>query len=456
MTRTRMPRLLTRARVAPNPCTRLHHWWRDQRGQTLPFIGLMLLVLLGMVALIIDGGMIYAAKRKMQNAADAAVLAAGTQFAEGLTDDATVLNMARGYALLNTAITATVRYVDADLHDLGPVGAGAVPAGASGVRVVASRTVQPSIGALFGMGPVTVSGTATGRISAASGDAVIITLKPTACPGLTLTGSGLIRTVNGGIWDNATCSEALRQTGSSDIEVVVDVESMFASINVVGGFRRVGSGTTTPWPTTGAAPIADPLAGVPPPIIANYPVQYGSPAAPTLKSITGSGSATLNAGVYYGGIRVTGSGNVTFNPGVYIIAGGQLSLIGSGTVIADGVLFYITNDPAQPTGNGAYAAVSITGSGASRFRPMSSGVYRNLTFFQDRANTKQASITGSGAMFGGTYYFPTADLKFSGSGNLSGYMQLIAASMTMTGSGNMIMTYDNNKVFAVWRASLGE
>src|SRR5690606_4536767 len=47
----------------------------DERGQTLVQVALMLVVLLGFAALAIDGGMVYAERRHMQNAADAGALA---------------------------------------------------------------------------------------------------------------------------------------------------------------------------------------------------------------------------------------------------------------------------------------------------------------------------------------------------------------------------------------------
>jgi len=52
----------------------LHHR-RNRNGQVLVLVALALLVLLGIVALAVDGGNLYAERRKMQNAADAGALA---------------------------------------------------------------------------------------------------------------------------------------------------------------------------------------------------------------------------------------------------------------------------------------------------------------------------------------------------------------------------------------------
>ena len=416
---------------------------REQGGQVLPLVVLFLLILIGVAGLVIDGGMAYATRRQMQNAADAAVLACGNLFAQSQVTDAQVVNTTTYYALANSATSVTVYYVDANQNVLGQAGLGSVPGGAMGVRVVAARSITPFFSQIVGIGVINVTAVATGGLTARGGNAIIIALDGSACEGLRITGSGLIRTVGGGIWVNSTCSQAMEMTGSADVEAVNSF------INVVGGFRQVGSGTVTPYPTTGSPPIADPLASVAPPDISSYPVRYGSASNPKTLTITGSGSTTLDPGVYFGGIRFTGSGSVTFRPGVYIIAGGQFNLTGSGTVTADGCFFYVTNDPWKPTGDGAYANIKITGSGSWRFRPMDSGPYRNITFFQDRANTQQVDITGSGDMLSGTLYFPSAHLDIAGSGNMSGTAQLIAASIDMTGSGTMTYTYDVDQIYGL-------
>jgi Flp pilus assembly protein TadG len=50
--------------------------WRDSRGQVLVLLALMLVVLMGIAALALDGGMAYGVKAKMNAAADAAAIAA--------------------------------------------------------------------------------------------------------------------------------------------------------------------------------------------------------------------------------------------------------------------------------------------------------------------------------------------------------------------------------------------
>lgn len=80
---------------------------RLERGQSLVIIALMVVVLMGILALVIDGGNAYAQRRAAQNAADAGALAGAASLCEGDIDNAPVL--ALDYAVTrNEAVTATV------------------------------------------------------------------------------------------------------------------------------------------------------------------------------------------------------------------------------------------------------------------------------------------------------------------------------------------------------------
>ena len=68
--------------------------WRNEDGQAMVMVALMMVVLLGFAALAIDGGRLYIAKSKMQNAADAAALAG----AQDLPNASTAINTAVDFA----------------------------------------------------------------------------------------------------------------------------------------------------------------------------------------------------------------------------------------------------------------------------------------------------------------------------------------------------------------------
>jgi hypothetical protein len=125
------------------PANTYHH----ENGQTLVFLVLVLLVLLGMLALVLDGGMAYAQRRALQNAADAGALA-GAYYLCGSGDLATKRELARNAAMqyaidLNGAQTADIDWPQQNE-----------------IEVVTSRTSQTFFGWALGQNQITVNAAA--------------------------------------------------------------------------------------------------------------------------------------------------------------------------------------------------------------------------------------------------------------------------------------------------------
>jgi len=64
---------------------RLRAEWQDEAGQNLVLVALLMVVILGITAMVLDGGYAFAQRRRMQNAADAAAMAGARELA--LTQD---------------------------------------------------------------------------------------------------------------------------------------------------------------------------------------------------------------------------------------------------------------------------------------------------------------------------------------------------------------------------------
>lgn len=79
----------------------MNEWLRDDSGASAVMVALMIVVLLGMVAIVIDGGMLYAEKRSMQNAADAGALAGVQELMPGSVGSAA--GTADSYVNMNPA-----------------------------------------------------------------------------------------------------------------------------------------------------------------------------------------------------------------------------------------------------------------------------------------------------------------------------------------------------------------
>jgi len=197
------------------------------------------------------------------------------------------------------------------------------------------------------------------------------------------------------------------------------------SILYHGTYSKTGSGRVSPAPTSGATPVTDPFSTLTPPSVGscNY----------TNYSYSGSSPTSISPGVYCGGITLSGSGGVTFGTGTYVLLGGGFRYSGSGNISGTNVMFYNTGDATH-----AIAPVKLTGSGNMNFSAPPSGAYQGILFFQDRTKTYASAnqVTGSGNVSSGTFYFPTTEIDYTGSGNAV-YQALVANVVKITGSGNL-------------------
>ena len=156
-------------------------------------------------------------------------------------------------------------------------------------------------------------------------------------------------------------------------------------------------------------------------------------------SIIGNNTTTLQPGLYVGGISITGNANVTFSPGTYVLAGGGLSITGNSTIAGAGVTFYNTSSSSF-----AYKPINITGNETGSLSAPTSGPLAGILFFQDRsvANTpaNASEVVGnSSTTFDGALYFPTTGLTWLGNSSASGYLIVVADTVTVTGNSTMTL-----------------
>jgi Flp pilus assembly protein TadG len=139
---------------------------KGERGQVLVMAALMMPVLLGMLALVLDVGNAYAQRRFMQNAADAASLAGARYMAlnrstatdAGVRAALTPMLTSNGNGTLAAATGPDngAWYINLAGGTVGPVGTGGVPSGAAGVRVNATKTFPTFFARLLGYENLTV------------------------------------------------------------------------------------------------------------------------------------------------------------------------------------------------------------------------------------------------------------------------------------------------------------
>lgn len=136
-------------------------WWRNvirfERGQAIVWVAVMFPLFLSIVGLAIDGGIVFDARREMQNVADGAARAGAMQI------DQQVYRASSGATVVldqNSAQAIAASYVASQGHDLSP----SVSTQPGRVVVSVSRSVPTSFLRIVGFSSVRVSATATAEI----------------------------------------------------------------------------------------------------------------------------------------------------------------------------------------------------------------------------------------------------------------------------------------------------
>jgi Flp pilus assembly protein TadG len=394
-----------------------------ESGQALIWFVAALTVLLGFAALTVDVGSAFHDSGKLQNAADAASLAGAGVLPQG---SAAAITQATSYAQKNGYVdgqngyhvTITTPY-NGDSTKIAVTISGPTPAVFATVLGINFLSVsRRAVATYYGQTQL---------------NAALLALNPTACNSYTQGGSAVVTITTGGLMSNSSCNPSLADSGSGSTTAT--------AIQYYTGSGYTGAFTPTPVAVSSRMP--DPLASMIPPnltTLGQSPDSGGTPASPKVANI--GGTATLNPGVYYGGIKIAGSGTVTFLPGTYVLAGGGFSLTSTASTSGSGVMIYNTSDPQHPTAAGACASIALTGGGSTDFTPPTSGPYKDVVFWQDPACTVDFKVAGGGALASGVYYLPGATFNFTG-GKTLGSAQIIADQFSFGGTANFSITSGN-------------
>ena len=384
-----------------------------ESGQTTLLMALFLgTFLFAFVALGVDLGYMFRAKRMAQAAADAAALAA----AEEAGDSTAQQNAAEAIARLNGFDTAaTVNPAIVKLNS--PPTAGNYKTSAY-IEAIVSKPIPT-----FFMGAVNHKATVTvaARAVAASGltSPTCVCLEGTTGQDVyldnnsTLTATGCGITVNSsssnavGVFNNSTLSAQSLGTVSTswyNSSNLSNSGSISSSTKIVQGISTSCSPSMPAAPSYNASQCtADPVNNHPSGN-ATYSVGPGA-----------TNSTTQNGNlVCYSSLEVGKNNNsVTLNSGIYVINGGTLRFYskngGYSNYGGNGVYFYLTNGATLTIDQGAI--VNLTA--------MTSGTYSGILVQQDTADTNTITIQeGSYATFNGGVYAPAASIDIeSGSGS---------------------------------------
>lgn len=388
----------------------------SERGQAIILLTLLIMGLLGIMALAVDGGILYAARRSMQNAADNAALAG----ALAICQDGDVVAAAQNSALLNSGaiLDITINQPPLSGENVGDN---------TYIEVILSAVSEANFIQLVYDGPLQTSARAVGHCFQGDGPVgggnVLIVLDENDSCAFSAEGNATIylNLGGGGIYTNSSHANAMCASGNAD--VFADTGAF-----VVGGWDTSGNANFDPEPVTGVSPMADPLADL------AAPTNPGGSCVPY--SLSG-GSDTIDPGLYCS-ITISGDAVLTMNPGIYYIEGGNFDASGSAGVDAAEVLIYMDDGNFSLTGNGVFDITAPT-----------SGPYQGLMVFMDQSNVGSITISGNGVFnTTGTIYGAQAHLDLSGNGaSMVLNAQVIVGTFDVSGNASMTITYDANLVF---------
>ena len=134
--------------------------------------------------------------------------------------------------------------------------------------------------------------------------------------------------------DASGCTVQVNSSDPTALEANSNSAITAESICVAGDYDHSGTGTYSPAPDTGCAPMLDPLAAVSPPAFSGCDHN---------NTYLDDAIVTLSPGVYCGGLHIDGNSIVNLDPGVFVIKDADFHLDSNSSVEGDGVGFYLTN-----------------------------------------------------------------------------------------------------------------
>ncbi len=400
-----------------------------RRGVVAIFAAICLIVIVGVVALVVDSGIIRDRRQHLQGSADAAALAAAIELfhsyqsvGSGTPDpggraaaSASAILQDNGYSVANANVTLNIPPQNSQSGFNGLAGY---------VEVIVTFTQPRHFSTVFGGGDIPVRARAIARGGYQPLMDRIIILDPSAPAAFSAGGDAYVMVHGGNVLVNSSDSQAAQSTGRGvDIQDPDLGDSLDFKVRVHGGFGGVGG--FLPAPQTGVAPVPDPLRTLPPPDRASLPAG----------SISQTGlNVTMTPGVYAARVSFTGAENITMQPGIYYFDQGfnvQTPGAASGSLTGNQVMIY--NASTNPSDT-----IEIVGKTSVTLSPPTSGIYEGISIYQNRASTAVVTIANNTLYdFAGAIYAANALVLVEVQGTMNLKSHLISRKLAIVGQGDM-------------------
>ncbi|WP_407166005.1 TadE/TadG family type IV pilus assembly protein [Bradyrhizobium sp. ORS 111] len=402
----------------------MRRFQRDERGTVAIIMGVLLVPLIGAIGIGFEVSNWYRVTRAMQNAADAAVVAAATN--GGATYSAEAAAVAAQYGFVNGVSNVTITSSNS----------APCPGGGNNCYSVSiSGYVPLLLSEIVGFaGDAKINGLAAKRL-AASSVATAGGMQSSFC--LLALGPPGIRT-NGAPKANMQCN-VMSNTGAT-----CNGHNLGAPI---GAAHTTNNGCgVNQYSNVPAAvdPYAALASNIPPNPCGSYPQEPSKKGAPLPNNNLWSGTQSLSGNVFVcGDLQLTGDVSVNAPAGaVLVIENGQLD--------TNGYTFKTTNGSGltiifSGTNSGSYTHAP-TGGGTIDVAAPTSGTWSGIAIYQDPNLTSGVNISAAGNSptwdITGLVYLPNASVTFSGAVNKAGYGQscfvLVVNDITINGTGMIL------------------
>jgi hypothetical protein len=439
---------------------------KTRRGIVAVFVAFALTGLLGVVAISVDGGMLYLQLRKGRTTADAAAMAAACELfrnypkhkgkdpGNDAKNAALAVAAANGYTDDGTNSTVTVNI---------PPKSGAYAGQDSYAEVIVTFQVQRAFSRIWGAAPIPVRARAVSRGAWVAPKAGVLILDYDDKSSLNAQGNGAFTETGGPVIINSNDPGAVVVTGNGTM--------IAPEFNITGGVQLGGNSTfkAVPDPSKiylGTHPTPDPLGYLTPPTVpADGTITTTSLGGGAKQYILTPGRHTNLPTFTSGDIVILKQASANTAGGVYYIDGGGFKSTGA-TIIMDpttngGVMLYN-----KPQSQALSEKIQITGNpdGKVDLSPLTQGPYSGLMVWQDRSSTIDLLVEGNGDFtVRGTLYAANALLNVNGNGKtstgtLTGFYyddngvrvdgasrigsQFVVKNLSMGGNGNINILYN--------------
>ena len=281
---------------------------RCEAGNVAITFAFLLPLVLGAVASAVDYTRAATQRSKMQAAADAAAISSAREFQMALAQPEKIAKIAENYVM------AALKEVAVNVN---------VDPKALTVRVRVEKTVERTIGKALWRDDIQVAADSTARMSNGL-PLCLVALDTKAVGTIKLEKNARMTAPNCLVYSNSNSPQGLISVDSAILQA--------GYICSAGGKVKTRDSNFAPQPMTDCPVIADPLSSRRGPT--DFTCNHNGKVVDGL-------TATLNPGVYCGGLSVTNSAQVTLNPGIYVFRDGPLTVDGGSTFKGANVGLYM-------------------------------------------------------------------------------------------------------------------